>query len=174
MSPAKVLHYQSRGQNFNVLNRRIVVEPGSASYLKVPLEPLFPEGSPQTPNLVATLLELILIASHDCYGRCGHCGLCGYRNPRSCYKSPPPEAAHHPNFDHPFSKDNNTANFSRTAVKLEMQPDQSLVTTIVGSISIRVRLTSATVTNFLLGSARSIFLLFLILASLIWILRAYN
>src|SRR6266566_6238973 len=33
---------------------------------------------------------------------------------------------------------------------------------------------SATVTNFLLGSVRSTFLLFLALASLIWTLRAYN
>ena len=63
MPPAKVLHYQSQRQNFNVLNRRIVVEPGSASYLKVPLEPLFPRGTPQTPDLVATLLGLILTNS---------------------------------------------------------------------------------------------------------------
>src|SRR6266699_4270350 len=55
-----------------------------------------------------------------------------------------------------------------------MQPDQSLVTITVGSISIRVRITLATMMNFLLGSARSTFLLFLTLALLIWTLKACN
>src|SRR6266566_1235486 len=38
----------------------------------------------------------------------------------------------------------------------------------------RIRITSATVANFLLGSARSTFLLFLTLSLLTWTLRACN
>src|SRR6266566_4990626 len=95
-------------------------------------------------------------------------------------KSPPPHVGTPPfsapnqNITISSSKDNNTANFNCNTVKFEMQPDQSLIIIIVGSISIRVRIMSATVANFLLKSARSTFLLFLTLASLTWTLRAYN
>ncbi len=89
-------------------------------------------------------------------------------------KSPPPHLAHPTKYHHPFSIDNYTANSSCTAVKFEMQPDQSLATTMVGSMSFRIHITLTTVANFLLRSARSTFLLFLTLASLIWTLRACN
>ncbi len=81
---------------------------------------------------------------------------------------------HPPQNHHPSSTDNNVANFYYTAVKFERDINQSLPITIVGSISIRVRRMFAIVANFLLGSVRSIFLLFLTLVSLIWILKAYN
>src|SRR6266566_8149076 len=72
-------------------------------------------------------------------------------------KSPPPHLDTPPfstpnqNITAPSSKDNNTANSNRNAVKIEMQPDQSLIITIVGSMSIRVCITSATIANFFLG-----------------------